>query len=138
MCATADLPGFPSAVRIHVHWGEMDALGHVNNASLFRWFETSRIEAMRQLGVAFDPSSGTGPILAETGCTYHIPIRAPVEVVVGTRVGRVGRTSVRLEHGVALASDPSRLVAEGYAVAVWLDYRTGRPIPLPEAFRMEG
>jgi len=134
----SDLPGYPHSIRLHVHWGEMDALGHVNNTHIFRWFETSRIEAMRALGVAFDPASGRGPILAETACTYHAPIRAPVEVIVGTRVGRVGRTSVRLEHGVALASDPSRLVAEGYAVAVWLDYHTGTPIPLPEAFRSAG
>jgi len=136
MCATqADLPGFPHAVRLHVHWGEMDALGHVNNICLFRWFETSRIDAMSAMGVVFDPSSRIGPILAETACTYHTPIRAPVEVIVGTRVGRVGRTSVRLEHGVALATDPSHLVAEGYAVAVWLDYTSGQPTPVPEAFR---
>ena len=131
----SELPGYPHSVRVHAHWGEMDALGHVNNAHIFRWFETARIETMRAMGVALETTSGVGPILAETGCTYHAPIRAPVEVIVGTRVGRMGRTSVRIEHGVALASDPSRLVAEGYAVAVWLDYRTGKPVPLPEVFR---
>ncbi|KZN46387.1 hypothetical protein N482_12855 [Pseudoalteromonas luteoviolacea NCIMB 1942] len=37
--------------KINVVWGEMDALGHVNNVSYFRYFETARIDFLKQTGL---------------------------------------------------------------------------------------
>ena len=40
---------------IPVRWGDMDAMGHVNNTVYFRYFETLRIEWMYTLGFGADP-----------------------------------------------------------------------------------
>src|SRR5262249_44704242 len=48
--------------RVPMRWGEMDALGHMNNVSYFRFFEQARISWFESLGI--DYSAGTeGPIL---------------------------------------------------------------------------
>ena len=41
------LADFPVTVEIPVAWGDMDAMGHVNNVVYFRYFETARIAASR-------------------------------------------------------------------------------------------
>jgi acyl-CoA thioester hydrolase len=33
-----------------IRWGDMDAMGHVNNTLYFRYLETVRIEWMRSVG----------------------------------------------------------------------------------------
>ena len=35
---------------IPIRWGDMDAMGHVNNTVYFRYFESARIEYLRSLG----------------------------------------------------------------------------------------
>ena len=35
---------FAINTKVNEVWGEMDALGHVNNVSYFRYFETARID----------------------------------------------------------------------------------------------
>jgi acyl-CoA thioester hydrolase len=36
-------------MNIPVAWGEMDAMGHINNIIYFRYFETVRIEYFNRL-----------------------------------------------------------------------------------------
>ena len=43
------LTDFPVTVEVPVAWGDMDALGHVNNAVYFRYFETARIRFFAEL-----------------------------------------------------------------------------------------
>ena len=43
ICYDPRVPPFPVEVRFPLQWGEMDALGHANNACYFRWFEAARI-----------------------------------------------------------------------------------------------
>jgi len=65
----------------------MDALGHVNNTTYFRWFESVRIGYFARIGWAADLSSGgVGPILAQASCTYRAPLVFPDEVVLAARV----------------------------------------------------
>ncbi|MBS0468573.1 MAG: acyl-CoA thioesterase, partial [Proteobacteria bacterium] len=47
---------------IPMRWGDMDAIGHMNNTVYFRFMETARIEWLRELG--FDASSqGEGMVI---------------------------------------------------------------------------
>ena len=127
--------GFPVVVRFPVHWSEMDALGHVNNARYFTWFETARIALFDQVGL---PSSGmpkVGPILAQTSCEFLAPVRYPSDLVAGTRITSLGNTSFRMEFGVALADEPDGLLARGGGVVVLIDYATGGKVPIPDELR---
>ena len=64
-------------MNIPVAWGEMDAMGHVNNIIYFRYFETVRIEYFNRLGMMdYQRESGIGPILASTEYRYKLPLHA--------------------------------------------------------------
>ena len=48
-------------ITIEVQWGEMDALGHVDNGRFFTWFESARIALFQRIGVATSRPFEIGP-----------------------------------------------------------------------------
>ena len=128
------LDDFPVVVRFPLQWGEMDALGHVNNARFFTWFETARIALFERIGVLSSRPGPVGPILATTSCDFLRPVVYPGEMRVGTRVTKVGNTSFHMEYAVGRA-DETELSARGSSVIVLVDYATGAKVPVPDEVR---
>ena len=126
---------YPVQCSFPAHWGEMDALGHINNIRYFAWFETARIAFFRRVGIVADRPTSTGPILATTTCDFLRPVSYPADIIVGARVPRVGNTSFVMEYGVALAGAPDELVARGSGVIVLVDYATGDKRRVPDDVR---
>ena len=74
-------------MNIPVAWGEMDAMGHVNNIIYFRYFETVRIEYFNRLNMmGYQNQWGIGPILASTECRFKMPLQYPDTVIAGTKI----------------------------------------------------
>lgn len=126
---------FPVTVPIVVHWGDMDALAHVNNARYFTWFESARIALFERVGLVAVGTPAVGPILASTRCDFLAPVRYPAELVAGTRIERLGNTSFTMGYGVAHRAQPERLVARGEGVVVLIDYTSGAKVPIPDDLR---
>ena len=129
------LNDFPVLIQLPVQWGDQDAFGHVNNTVPLRWFESSRIAFLERCGLGEMMSGqGLGPIVASVTCHYRRQIAYPDTVSVGTRVERIGRTSLVLAH--AVFSHRQRGVAcEGETVVVFFDYAANRPRRVPEEAR---
>ena len=125
----------PVRVELPLRHRDMDALGHVNNAVYFTWFESARIALFERVGLAITGVPAVGPILAHTRCDFLAPVRYPAEVLAGTRIERLGSTSFTMEYEAALASDPERPVARGQGVVVLIDYRDGAKVPLSACLR---
>lgn len=126
--------------RVEVHrnlqsirWGDMDALGHVNNTLYFRYMEQVRLEWIYTRAAAGGPYDGdTGPLIINASCTFFEPLVYPAEIEVIMSLGEAGRTSIGSFYDILL---DGRKVAEGAAKIVWIDLATGRPTPLPDAVR---
>lgn len=129
---------FPITVRFPIHWSEMDAYGHVNNARYFTWFESARIAYMNRVGLVSPemqkPEGGVGPIVAATNAEYLRPVVFPADLVVGARVTRIGTTSLTMEYAVEDAQSGVRY-ARGGAVLVTLEYPTYQKVPVPTEVR---
>ncbi len=133
--AADPLDGFPEVVEIPVQWGDQDAFRHVNNTVYFRWFESSRIAYGRKVGLwELLEFANIGPILASVQCDYRHPLTYPDIVRVGSKVLRVGRTSLTFEHRV-IGQSSSAIAAEGTAVLVLYDYNKAEPCPIPDRIR---
>jgi acyl-CoA thioester hydrolase len=119
--------------RMPIRWGDMDALGHVNNTVYFRYMEQARIEwlvhAAAELGAAY---LDQGPVIVNASCTFREALVFPGEVEVRMFLGEVGRTSVGSYYEIL---KDGRTHAEGDAKIVWIDKRSSRPLPLPEPSR---
>ena len=121
-------------VEVPVRWGDMDALGHVNNAAYFTFCESARIRYFELIGVGEFTEASEGPTLANASLDFRRQVRYPATLDVGARVGEVRNRSFRMDYGIFL-SGTETTVAEGTSVVVWADYEAGRAVPLPERLR---
>lgn len=120
---------------IEVRWGDMDALGHVNNATYFTYFEQARIAWFAGLAGGKVMDRRHGPVMANAACEFRRPIVHPARVVVEVLVGDAGRSSLPTAYRIVDAADPAVEYATGSSVLVWVDYSTGKSVPLPDGIR---
>jgi acyl-CoA thioester hydrolase len=121
--------------RIAVRWGDMDTMGHVNNAKYFTYCESARMSYFRAVRMEEHFAAGRfGPALAAAQLNFRRQVRYPAEIEVETRVTEIGRSSFKMEYTLVRSEDRER-VADGSGVIVWVDYSTGRSVPLPEGLR---
>lgn len=121
-------------MAIPIRWGDMDAMGHVNNTVYFRYMEQVRISWFDALG--FSPSpEGEGPVIVNADCTFVRELVYPGTVLARQYAGQVGRSSWQTWVEMRRTDDPDTVYAHGGAKCVWVDYPKRRSAPLPEAAR---
>jgi acyl-CoA thioester hydrolase len=129
---SAAAPPFPVELALPVQWGEMDAMGHVNNAVYFRWFESARIVYFERLGwLAIQQESGNGPILHSTNARFRAPLTFPDTVTVGARVSDLQADRFTMEYEVRSGRLGGAVAASGTGLIVAYDYRSLAKAPLP-------
>ena len=122
-------------VQVNVRWGDMDALGHVNNTRFFQYFEHVRVTWLRAVMGSDWKATGAGPVLAHTSCDFKRPVVYPADLVIDLYSTPPGRSSVETYYEARLPNDDAPLCAVGRATVVWVDFATGGPTPLPDGFR---
>ena len=120
--------------RIPVRWGDMDAMGHVNNTIYFRYAEQSRIEWLESLVFSLDAGRDEAAVIVNASCTFLLPITYPALVEVRLYVGQPGRSSVPTYYEMRCVGD-DKLYAEGAAKVVWFHPATGKSMELPTQIR---
>ena len=120
--------------RIPIRWGDMDAMGHVNNTIYFRYMEQARISWFTSLGVMAGPD-GQGPVIVNASCTFKRPFTYPGTVEVRTYAGKPGGSSIPTFIEMGLEGASAEVYAEGAAVVVWMDFPQNKPIRVPESIR---
>ncbi len=123
---------FPVSVELAVLWGDMDALGHVNNAVYARWLEEARIQYFERIK-PFEPD-GVGPILARQSIDFRLPVVYPDRVTVAVRVARIGTTSLTLGYEIRSAAQGA-VVVQAESVIVVYDYAQGSKVPVGPALK---
>lgn len=123
-------------VTIPIRWGDMDAMGHVNNTVYFRYMEQARIEWLTMMGCLPD-DKGNGPVIVNAYCTFKRALKYPGQVEVCTYIGAAGRSSIETIQEMRSVGDGYALYAEGGAKVVWVDPRTEKSAPLPDAIRQK-
>jgi acyl-CoA thioester hydrolase len=132
-----DLPAakkFVHAMPIAIRWGDMDAMGHVNNTVYFRYLESARIEWLRSIAGEPNPG-GEGPLIVNAFCNFHKQLEYPGDIVVKMYVSEPGRSSFESWATIERTDDPGVVYASGGATTVWVDFPKQKSAPMPAWFR---
>jgi uncharacterized protein YceH (UPF0502 family)/acyl-CoA thioesterase FadM len=121
-------------MTIPIRWGDMDAMGHVNNTVYFRYLEVIRIAWFDSLGCRPDPQ-GEGPVIVNAFCNFHRQLEYPGDVLARQFVGAVGRTSFDTYVTLERTDTPGEIYASGGARTVWTEFKAQRSRPLPDWLR---
>jgi acyl-CoA thioester hydrolase len=115
---------------IDVRFRDIDAMGHVNNAVFFTYFEQGRLQFFFS-DVPEDTLPEFNFILAHISCDYLQPVMLENKLAVQIRVGKIGGKSFTFQYKLVDRSDVSKVYATGESVQVCYDYETQTTIPIP-------
>ena len=118
--------------RIAIRWGDMDAMGHVNNTVYFRYMEQARIGWFDALVPEAEAWRSTGIVIVNASCNFKRPINYPGTVEVRVYAGAVGGSSVPTYYELIVDEE---LYADGAAVVVFIDMATQKPMRIPPDIR---
>ena len=119
---------------IPIRWGDMDVMGHVNNAAYFRYMETARLEWMFKIGAPPSPTCD-GPVIVNAFCNFIRQLEYPGDLLARHYVANPGRSSFDTFITLQRADAPGVLCAEGGATTVWIDVKAQKSAPLPDWLR---
>jgi acyl-CoA thioester hydrolase len=130
-----------SSFPITIAWGDMDALGHVNNVVYFRYMESARVAFIRSLGWK-DPDAGSGHlgrdgvgfILQSAQCRFRRPLEYPDTIRVTSRVVSIGDDRFTLAHEI-ISEALNEVAAIGEGTIVTYDYARKSKVPVPAELR---
>ena len=120
--------------HIAVRWGDMDAMGHVNNATYFRYMETARIDWFRSIGCVPD-AQGEGPVIVNTFCNFYRQFEYPDEVLLKMYVSDPGRTTFESWATMEKVAEPGVVCAAGGATTIWVNFPQQKAVGLPDWIR---
>ena len=115
--------GYPFSVPIQVRWRDLDAFGHVNNATFATYLEMARTEVWRQRFGGHEAME-IPFFVKRLEIEYRRPLALYDEVVVWLRVGEIRGASFSFEFAVTANGE---LAAEATTLLACVDNRTGRP-----------
>jgi acyl-CoA thioester hydrolase len=120
------MDGYPFSCPIQVRWRDLDAFGHVNNATFASYLETARTEAWIQLFGGRDALQI--PFFVKSlEIDYRRPVGLEEDVRVWLRIGEIRGASFVFEYVVESGGE---VAAEATTRLACVDKSTGRPVPI--------
>ena len=122
-----------SQSRFRVRYAETDQMGVVYYANYFVWMEVGRTDFCKESGFNYhdlEKEEQTFVAVAEAQCRYVAPSRFDDEIVVETRIEKVGRRMMEFSYTIR---NQNGVVAEGRTVHVTIG-SDGRPKQLPPKY----
>jgi acyl-CoA thioester hydrolase len=129
------LAKFPIIYETSVAWGEMDALGHVNNIIYFRYFESARAKYFDAIGAwDYHKKHGIGMILHSTNCRFRRALQYPDKISVGAHVSDLQDDRYTMKY-IIYSHAMKNVAAEGEGIIVVYDYNRNSKCLMPDQIR---
>jgi acyl-CoA thioester hydrolase len=127
---------FKHKSTIQIRFKDIDSMGHVNNANHFTYFELARMQYFDEVVAETINWQEQGIILAHMEIDYKKPILLHDQVLVYSRVSRLGSKSFEFEYCIVVSKDGNLdVVANGRSVQVCFNYLTNQTVSVPESWR---
>jgi len=119
------------STHIDLRFRDVDAMGHVNNAVYFTYFEYGRLKFFYSEAQK-DKFPGFAFILAHVSCDFIRPVTMDDTLELKLWVKEIGGKSFKFHYQLVDAADPAITFATGESVQVCFDYQKNRSIVVSE------
>lgn len=130
--------GFNHSVPIHVRFHDLDALGHVNNARYLNYLEVGRLAYAKDICSWDGRMESLGLIVASVKIDFKTPIHLGDELVLHTRVSRLGNKSFDMNYlfeVTPFGETESQVSAIAMTTLVAFDYHAKQTVPVFPTWR---
>ena len=117
---------------VEIRFADIDAMGHVNNAVYFSYFEQARMAHFKERVARIWDWNEDGVIVARNEIDYIYPVFLNDRMNIRLWVDHVGSKSFSVCYRVVVGE---RLCAEGKSVLVCFNHKNKATQLLPEAWR---
>jgi acyl-CoA thioester hydrolase len=117
---------------VEIRFADIDAMGHVNNAVYFSYFEQARMAYFKERVARIWDWNEDGVIVARNEIDYVFPVFLNDRMVIRLWVEHVGSKSFTVCYRVVVGE---RLCATGKSVLVCFNHKNKATQVLPEAWR---
>ena len=121
------------SLSIPLRFRDIDAMGHVNNAVFFTFFEEGRKAFIGRLLGIIEPSDYYF-ILARIECEYLRAVTLSNGILLEIWIGLVGEKSFTFKYVILDSEERSVVYARGESVQVFFDYKSGKTTTAPADF----
>lgn len=119
---------------IPIRWGDMDAMGHLNNTGYFRFMETCRIDWFQSINHMPD-RSGEGIVIVNAFCNFYRQLEYPGSVLTRMYTSDPARTTFETWVTMARTDAPQTICAAGGATTIWVDFPSQKACTMPDWLR---
>jgi len=123
---------------VYQHWhqeklrfSDTDMIGHINNVAFAAVIESGRV-AFTHGGAISDLPKGMLLVMRRIELDYRAELHWPGEVDVGSRLLRIGQSSLAIGNGLF---NGDLCAATSVTILVAIDRMTRRPTPIPDQTR---
>lgn len=122
---------FKHKIKIKIRFSDLDAMGHVNNATYLSYLEEARIAYYNDVMRKKPGSLEFNAVVARIEIDYVSQIRLGDDVEIYSRTSKIGNKSSDLEHLIVILKTDEKIVAaKAVTKLVSFDYKKNQSIPV--------
>ena len=112
---------------------DTDTMGVVHHANYIRWFETGRVEFLRELGIDLNEMMSDGILfpIVEIGAKFHVPAKFDDELEIFTTAEALTKAKMKFNYVIRKFGE-EKILVEGTSTNVFT--HDGKICRLPEKY----
>ena len=116
-----------------VKFFDTDTMGVVHHSNYIRWFETGRVEFLRELGIDLNEMMSDGILfpIVEVGAKFHAPARFDDELEIETTAEALTKAKMKFNYVIRRRGE-DKILAEGTSTNVFTS--DGKICRLPDKY----
>ncbi len=122
-----NLDDFPFQFEIKTRWRDLDAFGHVNNATFATYVEDARISMFERWNLS-QTAGKRSVIAASLKLEFKQQLSHPSEIIVGQRISRLGNSSFDILASIFKKESPNSPICETLLTCVCFDYENQKSV----------
>lgn len=115
---------YPHKFLEHVRWGDTDGYQHVNNVSISRYFESARVNIIREL-----ESKKFSFVMVNFTINYFSQIFYPNKIQIGSSLSKIGNSSITIIHALFVKEECK---ATAKSILAYADLKNKKSTEIPE------
>lgn len=118
-------------LAVRVRYAETDQMGVVYHGNYAQYFEMGRVEWLRNLGMSYKWMEENGVMLPVVSLSVNFKKPARYDDLLTIKTIFKSQTSVKIDFDFEIYNEKKELLTTGYALLVFVDSKTGKPIMPP-------
>lgn len=122
-------------INLRVKFYDTDLMGVVHHSNYIRWFETARVEFLREVGIDLNEMMNDGLLfpIVEVQAKYFEPAKFDDELELEILPAAMTKVKWEFEYKIRRA-EQEKILVEGFSRNVFTNSETGKITRLPDKY----